>query len=195
MSAEGCLYANTNCRHSRTSSSQTWSFGGGSKISFHPCGFLKRGNANVMQAFFSSSDISNSHMFVLKIIRNPPPTHTHFSKHLLLKGSNPLYSLVLHSAALVLLCVDKSLWVHASLICPTGEDVDGLEGRCRCLLLSLDMPPPLAYSTLSGSVCCCTVVSPFQACLQIWLTSFFSLKGKALNTGRHIRRIKWFNAT
>lgn len=61
-----------------------------------------------MQAFFSSSDISNSHMFVLKIIRNPPPSPK-FSKHLLLKGSNPLYSLVLHSAALVLLCVDKSL--------------------------------------------------------------------------------------
>lgn len=111
-------------------------------------------------SLFPCSDISNSHMFVLKMIQI---FFFPLSKHLLLKSSNPLYSLVLHSAALVLLCVDKSLWVHASLICPTGEDVDGLAGRCRCLLLSLDIPPP--YSTWSSSVCCCTVVSPFQACL------------------------------
>lgn len=90
-----------------------------------------------VQAFFSSSDISNTHMFVLKIIL----IFFSFSKHLLLKSSNPLYSLVLHSAELVLLCVDKSLWVRASLICPTGEDVDGLAKIFLCLLLSLDIAP------------------------------------------------------
>lgn len=105
-----------------------------------PLWISEEGEGKRNASLFSSSDISNSHMFVLKIIRNFLFFFPH-SKHLLLKSSNPLYSLVLHSAALVLLCVDKSLRVHASLICPTGEDVDGLAGRCRCLLLSLDIAP------------------------------------------------------
>lgn len=116
----------------------TVEFGGGSKVSFHPCGFLRRGKANVMQAFsrlLISLTATCLYWKLFGIFFFP------LSKHLLLKSSNPLYSLVLHSAALVLLCVDKSLRVHASLICPTGEDVDGLAGRCWCLLLSLDIAP------------------------------------------------------
>lgn len=114
-------------------------FGGESKVSFHPCGFLRRGKANVMQAFsrlLISLTATCLYWKLFGFFSSSP-----FWKHLLLKSSNPLYSRVLHRTALVLLCVDKSLWAHASLICPTREDVDGLAERCRCLLLSLDIVP------------------------------------------------------
>lgn len=126
-------------------------FGGVKQSILSPLWISKERKGKCNASLFPCSDISNSHMFVLKMIRIFFP----LSKHLLLKSSNPLYSLVLHSAALLLLCVDKSLWVHASLICPTGEDVDGLAGRCRCLLLSSDIAP---LRTPHGVTVCAAVL-------------------------------------
>lgn len=150
-------------------------FGEGGKVSFHPCGFLKRGKANVMQA-------------ISRLLISPTATCLYWKlfgvffflsfpllslETLASESSNPLYSLVLHSAAQVLLCVDKSLWEHASLICPTREDVDGLAGRCRCLLLSLDIAPtethprhPRPRTLHESPVCRRTAVSSSQACLK-----------------------------
>lgn len=110
------------------------------KYPFTLVDFLRRGKANVMQAFprpLISLTATCLYWKLFWIFFLPLR-----SKHLLLKSSNPLYSLVLHSAAPLLLCVDKSLCMHVSLICPTREDVDGLAGRCRCLLLSLNITPP-----------------------------------------------------